>query len=240
MLDEPLLSARIQIDAGPLDMKVGSQGAEDLDQTSRSGKPISIVLASASPRRRQLLTEAGYQLTIDPAEIDEPEPPPGADVFAYVAELAWRKARTVALRRGAGLILGADTACTVGGAILNKPIDRADAERMIRLQEGADTLVLTGLCLYRTELDLWLGAVETSVVRFKTLTQAEREAFLDTHRWHGKAGAYGVQDQDPWVSVVAGSFSNVVGLPMERLEALLRDNRELLLESQPAIPAGRS
>jgi septum formation protein len=111
--------------------------------------------------------------------------------------------------------------CDVEGVILGKPIDRADAERMIRLQEGRDTEVLTGLCLLRAERLEWVGAVEVSIVRFRPLEDREREGFLDSGRWQGKAGAYGVQDRDPWVQVVRGSHSNVVGLPMERLAALL-------------------
>jgi septum formation protein len=141
-----------------------------------------------------------------------------------VAQLAWKKATAVARRRGAGLILAADTACAVDGEILNKPVDRADADRMIRRQEGRDTEVLTGLCIYRADRNEWVGAVEVSVVRFRVLTDPERSAYLDTGRWEGKAGAYGVQDRDPFVEVVQGSFSNVVGLPMERLAALLRNH----------------
>lgn len=118
-------------------------------------------------------------------------------------------------------MLAADTACAVGGLILNKPVDRDDAERMIRLQEGRDTEVMTGICLYRADRVEWVGAVETSVVRFRELDDAERSEFLDSDRWEGKAGGYGVQDRDPFVSVVEGSFTNVVGLPMERLAALL-------------------
>lgn len=183
----------------------------------------SFILASASPRRRQLLGEAGYTIEVDPSDVDEPEPERGTPVRTYVAHLAWKKAMAVGARRRSGLILAADTACAVEGEILNKPIDRADAERMIRLQEGRDTEVVTGLCLYRPDRDVWVGAVEVSVVRFQTLTDDQRQGFLDTLRWEGKAGAYGVQDNDPWVSVVAGSWSNVVGLPMERLASLLAE-----------------
>jgi septum formation protein len=186
-----------------------------------------LILASASPRRRQLLTEAGYDFEVDPSEVEEPEPVPETRPEAYVAQLAWRKAAAVARRRGSGLILAADTACSVGGEILNKPVDRSDAERMIRLQEGRDSDVLTGLCLYRAERDEWVGAVEVSVVRFRVLDDPERRAFLDSNRWQGKAGAYGLQDRDPFVAVARGSFSNVVGLPMERLAALLRDHTSL-------------
>ncbi len=111
----------------------------------------------------------------------------------------------------------------VDGVILNKPLDRIDAERMIRLQEGRDSEVLTALCLFRADRFEWVGVVETSVVRFRTLTDAERTTFLDSGKWHGKAGAYGVQDGDPFLKIARGSFSNVVGLPMERLEAILRE-----------------
>jgi len=181
-----------------------------------------LILASASPRRRQLLTEAGYRFEVDPSDVEEPEPPVGTSVIDYVSMLAWKKARAVTLRRQTGLILAADTACAVMGEILNKPVDRADAERMIRLQEGRDTEVVTGICLYRSERNEWVGAAEVSVVRFEPLTDVARNQFLDTGRWEGKAGAYGVQDYDPWVAVTRGSWSNVVGLPMERLDALLK------------------
>jgi septum formation protein len=181
-----------------------------------------IILASASPRRRELLREAGYSFEVDPSDVEEPDPQAGASPADYAAQLAWRKASAVAARRRSGLILAADTVCAVEGEILNKPLDRPDAERMIRLQEGHDTEVITGLCLFRAELREWVGAVELSVVRFKPLTDQERSAYLDSNRWEGKSGAYGVQDRDPFVAVTRGSFSNVVGLPMERLERLLR------------------
>lgn len=184
---------------------------------------MRLILASASPRRRQLLAEAGYEFEVDPSGIDEPEPSGPIDVRVYVAELAWRKAAEVAGRRGRGMVLAADTACAVGGQILKKPTDRADAERMIRVQEGRDTEVVTGLCLYRAESHEWVGALDVSVVRFRPLSDLERRAHLDSGRWVGKAGAYGVQDNDPFVDVVAGRWSNVVGLPMERLARLLRD-----------------
>ncbi len=183
---------------------------------------MRLILASASPRRRLLLTQEGYDFEVMPSHIEEPEPPPGTDPSRYAVELAWRKAAEVAARVERGLILAADTTCAVEGQILNKPVDRQDAERMIRLQEGRDTEVITGVCLYRAECHEWIGAVESSIVRFRVLTDAERRNHLDSGKWEGKAGAYGVQDEDPFVQVVTGSWSNVVGLPMERLAALLR------------------
>jgi septum formation protein len=188
---------------------------------------VRLVLASASPRRRELLAEAGYEFEVDPSDVEEPEPGPATSPIVYVARLAWKKALAVAQRRRAGLILAADTIGAVDGLILNKPIDRVDAERMIRLQEGRQSDVLTGLCLFRADRLEWVGAVVASVVWFKALDDAERTAYLDSYRWQGKAGAYGVQDRDPFVEVVRGSFSNVVGLPLERLAALLRDHSSL-------------
>lgn len=168
-----------------------------------------------------MLAEAGYPFAVDASGVEEPPPAPGTSPVVYAAQLAWLKAAEVARRRSSGLILAADTVCRVAGEILNKPLDRDDAERMIRLQEGHDTDVISGLCLYRAGRDEWVGAVEVSVVRFRPLADREREAYLESGRWQGKSGAYGVQDLDPFVSVVRGSFSNVVGLPMERLAELL-------------------
>ncbi len=186
-----------------------------------------LILASASPRRRRLLEDAGYPLDIDPAGIDEPDPAPGTHPQGHAALLAFQKALAVAARRDRGLILAADTLCAVGDQILNKPLDRDDAERMIQLQEGRDTQVITGLCLFRADDSLFVGAIETSIVHMRPLSQAERAAHLDSERWRGKAGAYGVQDDDPFVSVARGSFSNVVGLPMERLADLLATHPRL-------------
>jgi septum formation protein len=168
-----------------------------------------------------LLAEAGYQFEVDPSGIDEPEPDPRISPSVYAATLAWRKADEVARRRRSGLVLAADTVCAVGEEILNKPRDRADAERMIRLQEGHDTEVISGICLCRAERREFVGAVDVSVVRFRPLSDVERARYLDSGRWQGKSGGYGVQDGDPFVTVVEGSFSNVVGLPMERLLELL-------------------
>jgi septum formation protein len=189
-----------------------------------------MILASASARRRLLLAEAGYRFEVEPSDVDEPAPAFGTPVADYVAQLAWKKARAVAPRRKAGIILAADTACAVGEEILNKPLDRADAERMIRLQEGRDTEVVTGICLYRADRGEWVGAVESSIVRFRPLSDEERDGYLDSGRWEGKAGAYGVQDDDPWITIPSGSWSNVVGLPMERLAALL--------DAYPALTSG--
>ena len=184
---------------------------------------MRLILASASPRRRQLLDQLGIDHEVDPSGIVEAEPSPGEDPAAYASTLAHRKAWAVAIRRPEGLILGADTVCAVGGQILNKPLDRDDAERMIRLQEGRDTEVWTGLCLLDAAARTWRGRAEVSVVHFRPLTDRERREHLDSGRWEGKAGGYGVQDDDPFITLAWGSRSNVVGLPTEHLVELLRE-----------------
>lgn len=185
--------------------------------------PTRLVLASSSPRRRQLLAEAGYRFEVDPAGIDEPEPDGPVPIDQYVAELAYRKAHTVAERYDSDtLILAADTSVSVADQILNKPIDRSDAERMLRLQQGHDITVATGVCLYRPELHDWVGGVEVSICRMRDLTEDELEAVLDSGTWQGRAGGYGVQDDDPIIAITQGSVSNVVGLPMERLARMLQ------------------
>ena len=176
-----------------------------------------------------MLREADYEFEVDPSGIDEPDPIAEMSPWAYAAHLAWRKAAEVARRRSSGLILGVDTICVVDGQILNKPLDRSDAERMIRLQEGNDTHVISGICLYRADRHEWLGAVEVSVVRMKPLTDPERSVYLDSERWEDRSGGYGVEDEDPFVTVIRGSFANVVGLPMERLEILVQTYSSLTL-----------
>ena len=170
-----------------------------------------------------MLAEAGYDFEVDPSDVDEPDPAPGDDPAAYVGEP--RLAQGAGRRRrgaGEGLILAADTVGAVDGLILNKPVDRDDAERMIRLQEGRESDVLTGLCLFRADRLEWVGAVETSVVRFRDLSDAERTDTSIPAAGKGRPAATACRTATRSSRSVSGTLSNVVGLPMERLDALLR------------------
>ena len=178
-------------------------------------QPEPLILASGSPRRSELLKKAGVRFRVQPSGFDEPDPAADQDVRHYVSQLAWNKAWDVARHERSGWILAADTAGDLDGLALNKPIDRADAERMLRLQEGREIAIHTGVCLMRAGGRFWHGFVETSVIRMRPLTDAERLAYLESGHWEGKAGAYGVQDDDPIVTTVSGTWSNVVGLPLE-------------------------
>ncbi len=185
-------------------------------------QPTPLILASASPRRAQLMSQLGLRFDVQPSKYEEPEPLADQDVRHYVSQLAWNKAWDVARATKNGWILGADTAGDLDGLALNKPLDRADAERMLRLQEGRNIAIHTGVCLMNAGSSKWFGFVETSVIRMRPLTDTERLAYLDSGQWAGKAGAYGVQDNDPIVTTISGTWSNVVGLPVESLLKLFQ------------------
>ena len=185
-------------------------------------QPTPLILASASPRRAQLMSQLGLRFDVQPSKYEEPEPLADQDVRHYVSQLAWNKAWDVARATKNGWILGADTAGDLDGLALNKPLDRTDAERMLRLQEGRNIAIHTGVCLMNAGSSKWFGFVETSGIRMRPLTDTERLAYLGSGQWAGKAGAYGVQDNDPIVTTISGTWSNVVGLPVESLLKLFQ------------------
>ncbi len=186
--------------------------------------PVDLILASQSPRRRQLLEQAGYEFRVvvphESAEcgICSRETPP-----QLVGRLAFQKARDVALRCDQGLILGCDTVAECCGQILGKPSNQEHARQMLRLMRGRTHHVYSGICLWRRPDDQTWGDVVVTRLVMDPLPDDQLEAYLETEAWIGKAGAFGYQDGLDWVHVVEGSESNVVGLPLERLAALLEE-----------------
>jgi septum formation protein len=193
----------------------------------------SLILASNSPRRAALLTEAGYQFVIvapDPER--ESGRRDGESAEDLVVRLAEEKAMQVAelLRRSTQssdptktcLILAADTVVECGGEILGKPTDRDDARRILRQLRGRTHRVLTGVCLLEWPRGRTQADVDLTTLQMDWLDDAEIERYLDGDRWQGKAGAFGFQDGNDWVQIVDGSPSNVVGLPLELVERMLR------------------
>lgn len=185
---------------------------------------MRLILASASPRRRELLTRAGYTFEVSPADIPE-DPLPGEDPVAYVTRLAREKAETVfqliAEQEAAGVaVLGADTTVTVDGEILAKPEDPADAARMLRLLSGRTHRVVTGVAVVtrdRTEV-----AAEVTAVKFVTLSEQEIAEYVATGEPMDKAGAYGIQGRAAkWIPRIEGCYFNVVGLPLALTAAML-------------------
>jgi septum formation protein len=179
-------------------------------------QPIRLILASGSPARRDLLTRAGYAFEVRPSHIDEPTEPTHGDIRALVQQVAWLKAAAVAAEVASGVILAADTVAWLYGQVIGKPADEADARRILRLLGGTEHELWTGVCLWRRPDDLQLAWQERSRVAFRSLTEPELDQYLATRQWEGCSGAYAIQEKgDPFVRVVEGSMSNVIGLPME-------------------------
>ena len=181
-----------------------------------------LILASTSPRRRQLLAEAGYSFTVvpphDSAEcgICSRETPP-----EMVARLAFQKGADVALRIDQGLIVACDTVAECCGHILGKPKNQQHAREMLQLLSGREHRVYSGLCLWPRPGEKHHVQVDVTRLVMDPLSPALLEEYLATDAWEGKAGAFGFQDGLDWVHVVEGSESNVVGLPLELLARML-------------------
>ncbi len=182
-----------------------------------------LILASASPRRRTLLAELLPEFDVEPSHYDEPEQPP-SDISPYdwAAHLAEAKAEAVAARRPGRLVLGADTLVVCADRILGKASDLEQAREMLEWQARHVSEVVTGVCLLRTGDAAWRRVfIDRTRVWMRDDANA-REAYLNSGDWQGKAGAYGIQTVgDRLVERIAGSFSNVVGLPLERLRETL-------------------
>lgn len=184
-----------------------------------------LILASQSPRRRQLLAHAGFRFeVVSPHESAEcgicsRETPP-----ELVARLAWQKAADVARRTvREGLILACDTVAECQGHVLGKPANRDHAREMLSLMRGREHRVYSGVCLWRRPGDETLVRVAVTRLRMDRLSDHELETYLESNEWEGKAGAFGYQDGLDWVHVLEGSESNVVGLPMELLGEMLEE-----------------
>jgi septum formation protein len=181
-----------------------------------------LILASTSPRRRELLAEAGYDFeVIAPHESAEcgicsRETPP-----EMVARLAFQKGADVAARVEKGLVVACDTVAECCGHILGKPKNREHAREMLQMMSGREHRVYSGLCLWLRPGEEHHVQVEVTRLIMDPLDADPLETYLATDAWEGKAGAFGYQDGLDWVHIVEGSESNVVGLPLELLARML-------------------
>ncbi|NLF07267.1 MAG: septum formation protein Maf [Pirellulaceae bacterium] len=183
-----------------------------------------LILASRSPRRKELLAAAGYDFeVIHPSEAAESGAGENHPPHRLVERLAARKAADVAARVGRGLVVGCDTVAECEGRILGKPRDLQHARAMLALLSGREHCVLSGLCLWPVPGKKHHTRVAETVLRMDRLSHEQLEAYLAGRAWEGKAGAFGYQDGLDWVHIVEGSESNVVGLPMELLARMLED-----------------
>ena len=201
-----------------------------------------LILASASPRRRELLAQAGYEFQVRPAHVNE-DPRPGEDAIAYVVRLAREKAefvygqqrsdgtdhgtkssepgRTETVNEASGfIVLGADTTVELDGEILGKPENADDAARMLRMLSGRTHRVITGVAVVTasgTQV-----AAEVTGVRFLTLSDEEIAAYVASGEPMDKAGAYAIQGRAArWIPRVTGCYFNVVGLPLALVSTML-------------------
>ena len=181
-------------------------------------------MASSSPRRKELLHEHGYEFeVVAPDESAEDGMCSGETPAEYVARLAYQKASNVAKRFDEGLFLGCDTLAEVGGQVLGKPRDEDHARQMLELMSGKRHRVISGISIIEKPSNRAKTELVVTVVEMDPLSDEMLDRYLETDLWIGKSGAFGLQDGIDWVHVVEGSESNVVGLPMERLEELLND-----------------
>ena len=193
------------------------------------------MLASGSPRRRELATAEGWDVLVvpPPETIEANAAPQGSEesLEAYVLRLARAKGQAVARLGVEGTILACDTLSEVDGTALGKPVDRDDARRMLTLLSGRVHRVLTGVWICRQQGASPAGgparrpleAVEESLLKMNPFEGSFLEWYLDSGMWQGKAGACGFQDERLPLQLVSGSGSNVVGLPLERVRAMLAD-----------------
>ncbi len=175
---------------------------------------VPLVLASASPRRRDLLRDMGLSFTVEPADVDErtgvPEEP-----GAHALHVAERKVRALADRFREAVVLGADTIVVCDGRILGKPGDDAEAFAMLRALSGREHTVMTGVCAAHPARDRYYARLVSTTVRFRRVGDEEIRRYVDSKEPFGKAGAYAIQGLGALlVESIEGDYSNVVGLPL--------------------------
>jgi len=189
-----------------------------------------LVLASASPRRQELLRKAGISFTVQPADVDE-TPLAGESPRECAERLAREKALAVWQTRQQDTVLGADTIVVVDATILGKPADTDDAARMLRLLSGRVHQVITGVCLAtlvggknpNKARHALRTASETTLVTMNELSEKEIRAYIATGEPMDKAGGYAIQGlASRWIPRIEGDYSNVVGLPVALVERMLR------------------
>ena len=183
---------------------------------------MHIVLASASPRRQELLKNAGIEFVINPANIEEVQRA-GEDPAAFAERMARDKARAVRDTVPGSVILGADTVVVAGDQVLGKPSGTEDPVRMLRLLSDRQHFVITGVCVIGADFEDLRS--EKTAVHFAALTDAEIRDYVATGEPMDKAGAYAIQGRaGRWITKIEGDYFNVVGLPVDLVWRMLREH----------------
>ena len=193
------------------------------DPTVNVSQNYNLVLASGSPRRRQLLTDAGYKFkVIVPDESVEKSVSHRLQPEPFVAEASLRKAQAIAVGLNEAIVIGADTVAECDGQILGKPKDREHAQIILSKLSGTIHRVLTGVTVCNCNTSQSVTHVETTTLEMTELSTHDLRIYLDSENWMGKAGAFGYQDGISWVKILRGLESNVVGLPVERIPGMIQ------------------
>jgi len=197
-----------------------------------------LVLASASPRRQELLRNAGIPFVVHPADVDE-TPIRGESARGCAERLAREKALNVWRVRPQDVVLGADTVVVVGGEILGKPVDAEDAARMLRMLSGRDHQVITGVCVAGINAgeDEPVTDSETTLVTVSPISEDEIREYVASGEPMDKAGAYAIQGiASRWIPRIEGDYSNVVGLPVALVYRMLTRGLKPHIERQASQP----
>jgi septum formation protein len=182
---------------------------------------VNLILASASPRRKELLAVLGYPFTVVPASIEE-IPAPGESPEDYVVRTAREKGMEVASRVSHSVILSADTVVTIDGQILGKPADDEEAARMLRKLSGRDHWVYTAVTVVNQRKQESLDGMDRTRVWFKSLTDDQIRDYICRENVLDKAGAYGIQGYaGVYIPKIEGNYFNVMGLPLPLVHELL-------------------
>lgn len=214
-------AVKLSVTPNPVNYPMSLHPAADFQPDRRE-----IILASSSPRRRELLERFGYTFrVVEPdanAEcgICSRETPP-----ELVARMAYQKAANVIDKIDSGWVLSCDTVAECVAIILGKPENREHAKQMLQRLRGRKHSVYSGVCLWDKTTSRRSVRVDVSHLWMEPITDEQLEAYLDSEQWFGKAGAFGFQDGPNWIRLDSGSASNVVGLPMEMLEAMLVETK---------------
>ena len=187
----------------------------------RSG--IKWILASASPRRKDILSRLGLRCIVDPSGIQEPPRNPREKPSSYASRVASLKARKAAEKRNSGIIISADTIVVLGNSILGKPADRMEAKNMLRRLSGRWHEVISSVCLIDCSAQIERSTYSKTRVHFRRISAAELEWLLQSGEYRDKAGAYGAQgNASLFIDKIEGCFFNVVGFPIAAFETLCR------------------
>jgi septum formation protein len=191
--------------------------------TTRRRKRFDWILASSSPRRREILFSLGLRFRVDPSSRSEPVRRPREDFSAYAVRVAKIKAREVANRHRSGIVIGADTIVVIGDRLMGKPSSAHEAGNMLRSLSSGWHEVITGICLFDCRSGRSHSTSELSRVHFRRVSAAEADWYIGTGEYADKAGAYAIQGYGSlFIDRIEGCYFNIVGFPIAAFERLCR------------------